>query len=305
MQTSGGLAHGAQRFRFHAVLARQAQQTGSQREARINGLAARDVAHRGLPTVQAQRDFWLSDASGFQPAKQGGPINKGVHASRISASRSEVNSSANIGLTYPQGMKTRSDYGSRLQQARRHAGLTQKQLAARAGISQGTLSELEINAQSSGFTPQLAAACGVDAHWLATGMGAMLPGSGQPQLGLSLVAHPVILDEITVIPRITWEDLVSRASLPLAFEVAAPDAAMAPKVPQGTVVKFERELEARPGDGVLVRDREGHHYLRIYREKRPGHWEAYAINDAYSPLDSQADGLTVVAVLTAVAGRWA
>ena len=305
MQTSGGLALGAQRFRFHPVLARQAQQSGGQREARIHGLAASDVAHRGLPAVQTQRDFWLSDASGFQPTQNGGPVNKGVHAARISASRSEVNSNANIGLSYPHGMKTRSEYGSRLQQARRHAGLTQKQLAARAGMSQGTLSELETNAQSSGFTPQLAAACGVDAHWLATGMGEMLANPGQPRVGLSLQAHPVILDKFTVVPTISWEQLVNSESLPAVFELPAPDASMAPKVPQGTLVKFERSLAPRPGDGVLVRDREGHHYLRVYREKRPGHWEAYAINEAYSPLDSQADGLTVVAVLTAVAGRWA
>lgn len=305
MHTSGGLAHVAQRFHFHPVLARQAQQAGGQREARIGGLAARDIAHGGLAAVQLQRDFWLSDTGRFEAAQQRRPINKSVHPARISADRSQVNRSSDIGLAYAHGMKTRSEYGSRLKQARQHAKLSQKQLAALAGMSQGNLSELETIGHSSGMTLQLAVACGVDAHWLATGQGQMLPSSGQSQVGLPPVAHPVILDEITVIPKITWEDLVSRASLPLAFEVTAPDASMAPKVPQGTVVKFERGLEARPGDGVLVRDREGHHYLRIYREKRPGHWEAYAINDAYSPLDSQADGLTVVAVLTAVAGRWA
>lgn len=94
-------------------------------------------------------------------------------------------------------------------------------------------------------------------------------------------------------------------ALPDVFKLAAPDTSMAPKVPQGTMVEFTRSLQPRPGDGVLVKDRDGHHYVRVYREKRIGHWEAYAINDAYSPLDSQADGLTVVAVLTAVAGRWA
>lgn len=303
MHTSGGLAHGAQRFHFHPVFARQAQQTGGQREARICGLATRDIAHGGLPTVQLQRDFWLSDTGRFEATQQRGPVNKSVHAGRISNKRSESKRESYIGFAY--AMRMTSEFGKRLRSAREHAGLTQEQLAQRAGVAQSTLATAEMKGAGSRKTPQLAAACGVDAHWLATGQGQMLQESGQSQVGLPPVAHPVILDEITVIPRITWEDLVSRASLPLAFEVAAPDASMAPKVPQGTVVKFERELEARPGDGVLVRDREGHHYLRIYREKRPGHWEAYAINDAYSPLDSQADGLTVVAVLTAVAGRWA
>jgi len=129
--------------------------------------------------------------------------------------------------------------------------------------------------------------------------------SGQSHVGLSPVAHPVILDEFTVVPTINWESLLETVALPDVFKLAAPDTSMAPKVPQGTMVEFTRSLQPRPGDGVLVKDRDGHHYVRVYREKRPGHWEAYAINDAYSPLDSQADGLTVVAVLTAVAGRWA
>ena len=94
-------------------------------------------------------------------------------------------------------------------------------------------------------------------------------------------------------------------ALPEVFKLPASDASMAPKVPPGTMVEFTRHLAPRPGDGVLVRDRDGHHYLRLYRERRPGHWEAYAINEAYRPMDSLADGLEVVAVLTAVAGRWA
>lgn len=68
-------------------------------------------------------------------------------------------------------MKPRSEYGLRLKQARELAKLSQKQLAARAGMSQGNLSELETNGQGSAMTLQLAAACGVDPRWLATGEG--------------------------------------------------------------------------------------------------------------------------------------
>lgn len=92
--------------------------------------------------------------------------------------------------------------------------------------------------------------------------------------------------------------------LPTVFKLSAPDASMAPKVPQGTLVEFTRDMQPRPGDGVLVRDNAGHHFMRVYRERRPGHWEAYAINEAYRPLNSDDDDLTVVAVLTAVAARW-
>lgn len=129
--------------------------------------------------------------------------------------------------------------------------------------------------------------------------------SAQLPIGLSPVNRPFVLHEITVVPTISWEALMAGDSFPQVFKLSAPDTSMAPKVTAGTLVEFDRSLTPRPGDGVLVRDRDGHHYLRVFREKRPGHWEAYAINDAYSPLDSQADGLSVVAVLTAVAGRWA
>lgn len=67
-----------------------------------------------------------------------------------------------------------TEFGRRLKQARKHAGLTQKQLAPKAGMSQSNLSELETVAHQSGKTPQLARACGVNGVWLATGEGGML-----------------------------------------------------------------------------------------------------------------------------------
>lgn len=123
-----------------------------------------------------------------------------------------------------------------------------------------------------------------------------------PDIGNTLMAHPVVLDALTVVPTISWEDLMG--PLPTVFKLSAPDSSMAPRVPQGTLVEFTREIEPRPGDGVLVQDGLGHHYIRLYRLKRPGHWEAHAVNDAYQSMDSKEDALKVVAVLTAVAGRW-
>lgn len=93
--------------------------------------------------------------------------------------------------------------------------------------------------------------------------------------------------------------------LPLRFRVAAPDEAMAPRVRAGELVEFERDLQPRAGDGVLVRDRAGNHYFRIYRLGRPGHWEAAPVNDAaFRALDSELHGLEVLAVMTAVFQRW-
>lgn len=69
-----------------------------------------------------------------------------------------------------------TDFGKRLQTARRHAGLTQKQLAAAVDLAQSTVAELEKNGFGSSKTLQIAQACRVSGQWLATGEGPMEPG---------------------------------------------------------------------------------------------------------------------------------
>jgi transcriptional regulator with XRE-family HTH domain len=76
--------------------------------------------------------------------------------------------------------RARTEYGERVYRARTLAKLTQPQLAKAAGMSQGTLGELEYNAHSSRFTAQIAAACGVRSEWLATGAGDMIDTSVMP-----------------------------------------------------------------------------------------------------------------------------
>lgn len=66
-----------------------------------------------------------------------------------------------------------TEFGKRVKTARKKAGLSQDALARKVGISQGTVSEMESVAHASTFTAQIAAACKVDAHWLATGEGGM------------------------------------------------------------------------------------------------------------------------------------
>lgn len=71
-----------------------------------------------------------------------------------------------------------TDFGKRLAQARKGAGLTQKQLAAKVGVAQGTISEAEKIGHGSAYTYQLAVACGVHPHWLATGEEVQEPVKG-------------------------------------------------------------------------------------------------------------------------------
>jgi Helix-turn-helix. len=74
----------------------------------------------------------------------------------------------------PMANRDRTEFASRVIQARKHAKMTQHGLSAATGIKQSTIAEMEVSGQSSLMTPQIARACGVDAYWLATGEGPML-----------------------------------------------------------------------------------------------------------------------------------
>ncbi len=69
-------------------------------------------------------------------------------------------------------------YGERLRLARNHAGLSQQQLADKAGCSQPNVSVAENSATITGseFTVQFAKACGVRPEWLAMEQGEMIDG---------------------------------------------------------------------------------------------------------------------------------
>ena len=92
--------------------------------------------------------------------------------------------------------------------------------------------------------------------------------------------------------------------LPDEFRLAANDDALAPRLKDGQIAYFERGLTAKPGDVVLLKDAAGAMHMRVMRQKAAGRWEAHATNDAYTTLDSERDGLTILAVLTGMVGRW-
>lgn len=80
------------------------------------------------------------------------------------------------GIEFPYAAKMATEFGKRLLKARLHAGLTQVDLAKKAGMAQSTITAAETTGAGSRKTPQLAAICGVSAHWLATGEGDMSAG---------------------------------------------------------------------------------------------------------------------------------
>jgi phage repressor protein C with HTH and peptisase S24 domain len=104
---------------------------------------------------------------------------------------------------------------------------------------------------------------------------------------------------------LTWRELMTEPQLPEEFVVELPDDSMAPRAHKGDCVLFSTLERPRAGDGVLIRDRSGQIYFRLYRERRPGMWTADRVNTAYHPLDSAEDGLEVLAVSIGVPRqRW-
>ena len=78
-----------------------------------------------------------------------------------------------------------STLSERLKQARQHAGLTQDELAEKSGVTQASISKIELGknkSENTTFGVQLAVACGVRCEWLVLGTGKMLEGLKPPCL---------------------------------------------------------------------------------------------------------------------------
>jgi hypothetical protein len=122
-------------------------------------------------------------------------------------------------------------------------------------------------------------------------------GKTQPPKMRGGVAHLPIFAAVNVAPSQTWGDIVPD-NLEHVFSVALPDDSMAPEAPAGSVITFARSSSATSGQGVLLTDKDGSIYFREYRARTATTWQAVAKNSAFLPLDSAADGLTVIAVMT-------
>lgn len=104
------------------------------------------------------------------------------------------------------------------------------------------------------------------------------------------------LSPITL-PSMSWEELMKSSELPEVFILPAPDDALAPKVRAGDEVIWSTKKPPKIGSPILVRDARGQVYVRrMYEGERPDHFVARVRSDAYRALDSDADGLQVLAV---------
>lgn len=97
-------------------------------------------------------------------------------------------------------------------------------------------------------------------------------------------------------PLIGWGELVT-ADFEKPFRLTVQDGALGPLIYAGCIARFEPGRQPEPAWPVLVRDRHGDHYLRYYQAGAGGRWQAVATAPGYMALDSEADGLIIVAVM--------
>lgn len=196
--------------------------------------------------------------------------------------------------------------GGRLRLARTKRKMSQEELAEATQMQQGDISKIENNriTQTTGIA-RLAHALQVPPMWLELGQGDE-PDWENPTTWSSGVAHWLSHLRPQTVPSITREQLMTefKESPPELFRIAAFDEAMSPRVRPGAVLTFSTAETPRPGDGVLVRDAAGDVHFREYLMGRPGAWVAHAENRLYQPMESDRDGLEVIAVLLSVDARW-
>lgn len=118
-----------------------------------------------------------------------------------------------------------------------------------------------------------------------------------PAQGVSI--HPVAQElsprPFDTPPICSWENLMQSKELPARFVVAVPDEAIDSKYPAGTEIVFDRSSIPKVGRPVIVEDRAGLRYLRIYGNVRGERWQALATSVGHATLDSEADGLVLLA----------
>lgn len=92
------------------------------------------------------------------------------------------------------------EYKDRVKAARKHARLTQAELAAQVGIDQASISDLERGrSQRSSYNASIAQVCGVSAIWLEKDEGEMLDGSGTDENGSPSTIDYALIPQLTAI----------------------------------------------------------------------------------------------------------
>ncbi len=116
------------------------------------------------------------------------------------------------------------------------------------------------------------------------------------------VSHPI---PMLAPQQIQWES-IKVEGLPRSFTLVIRDGALGDEFPRGSVGYFELYepgvVDPMEGKAVLFGDREGAPFVRLYEVQRGTSWRAVAAAKGYAPMDSEQDGLTILAVM--LGGFW-
>lgn len=194
----------------------------------------------------------------------------------------------------------------RIKRRRLELGLSLEDVGDAAGVSWQTVQQWEKKTGPKRTRlPGVAHALKTTPEYLLFGMESSppkgVPPSRGPQSG-GWLAHPASDVQPMIEPTtIVWESILTEP-LPPFFRAVIPDDAMGAEFPRGCAVTFcTTEGPPRARDLVLVRDADGGVYFREYQTGRGGRWQAVALLSGYQALDSEADGLEVLAISM---GRW-
>jgi phage repressor protein C with HTH and peptisase S24 domain len=207
----------------------------------------------------------------------------------------------------------------RLKLAREHRGVNQVQLASMAGVSPGTVGNIESGTRGIEKSAlRLAKALGVSPQWLATGEGEMLPKvySLKAETGYMSItgnsAHmelsnvedapqlmgarrvPVVgqvqggvdgfLEELQY-PVGHGEGYVEYwCKDPTAYAVRVKGDSMHPRYRAGEFVVVTPGIEAQPGSDVVVALQDGRKLLKQLNWQRDGEIQLLSINNHFAPL---------------------
>ncbi|MDQ6212338.1 S24 family peptidase [Achromobacter insolitus] len=170
------------------------------------------------------------------------------------------------------GQEKPATFGGRLKLARKAANLTQKQAAAKAGMSQGTLSDLENDGStSSTYTARLAHAYGVNARWLADGEGDPVISAGEsnrapastiPVAGYAKLGENGWYEEIQTLGSNGYVE--AHSSDPDAYALRVRGDSMFPAIRDGWYVVVEPNGTPMAGEYVAILLRDGRKMVKEF-----------------------------------------
>lgn len=201
------------------------------------------------------------------------------------------------GYTHLQGYGSAPDTSAmelkdRIKAARAHANLTQGQLAAKVGMDQTSISNLERGkSQGTSFIAQIASACGVSALWLADGSGGMLNTDGNVLPGPPITS-PTRRIEIVGTAQLGndgywlgldnaegWVESWSRDEDAYALRLKGDS--MAPAIRSGWIAVCEPNHRLVPGEYVMVTTNDGQSMVKELLFENEEGVNLASVNSAY------------------------